>query len=212
MDSHAPDAVSFQGPSRHSAGLSGNVVRWSGTETGHTPTADMWSTIKPDSSGAQTMAYGAGTKPGSAMDLEYVPAEQDGAIQGGMNAGGFWYPHSVPKTVTELMSEWEDSVGHNSNYLLELSPDPQGRIPTRDVAVYRRFGQVGHETNSGGTHLCTHCLCPSPCPVSALTRSNVAAGTSGVLPWGTHGELDHFALSQDFLPFACRQLDGSCAR
>lgn len=26
VDSHAPDAVSFQGPSRHSAGLSGNVV------------------------------------------------------------------------------------------------------------------------------------------------------------------------------------------
>jgi hypothetical protein len=45
IDSHAPDAVAFQGPTRHNAGFSGNVVRWSGTETGHTPDADMWSTI-----------------------------------------------------------------------------------------------------------------------------------------------------------------------
>ena len=44
IDSHAPDAVAFQGPERHNAGYSGNVVRWSGTETGHTPSEDMWST------------------------------------------------------------------------------------------------------------------------------------------------------------------------
>lgn len=31
------------------------------------------------------MAYGPGTKPGSAKGLEYVPAEQDGAIQGGVS-------------------------------------------------------------------------------------------------------------------------------
>jgi alpha-L-fucosidase len=161
VDSHAPGAVSFQGPSRHSAGLSGNVVRWSGTETGHTPAADMWSTIKPGSSGAQTMAYGAGTKPGGATGLEYVPAEQDGAIQSGMNAGGFWYPHSVPKTVTELMSEWEDSVGHNSNYLLELSPDPQGHIPAADVAAYRSFGQVSGAADSEGADI-LHVV-PAPC-------------------------------------------------
>ena len=29
----------------------------------------------------------------------------------------------MPKTVAELMTEYEDSVGHNSNFLLELSPD-----------------------------------------------------------------------------------------
>lgn len=46
------------------------------------------------------------------------------------NQGGFWYPHEAPKTVTELVTEYEDSVGHNSNFLLELSPDPRGRIPS----------------------------------------------------------------------------------
>jgi hypothetical protein len=48
-------------------------VRWSGTETGHTPSPDMWSTITAGADGVQTMAYGAGTKPGSAPGLECVP-------------------------------------------------------------------------------------------------------------------------------------------
>ena len=145
IDTHSPDAVAFQGPERHNAGYSGNVVRWSGTETGHTPSDNMWSTIPGGAQGtgpaAETMAYGPGTKPGSTKaPLEYAPAEQDGAIQGGANQGGFWYPREVPKSVAELMAEYEDSVGHNSNFLLELSPDPQGRIPSADVTAYKSFG------------------------------------------------------------------------
>lgn len=42
------------------------------------------------------------------------------------------------------MAEYEDSVGHNANYLLELSPDPHGQIPAADVAAYKGFGQVRH--------------------------------------------------------------------
>ena len=38
----------------------------------------------------------------------------------------------------ELVAEYEDSVGHNSNYLLELSPDPRGSIPPADKAAYVR--------------------------------------------------------------------------
>jgi hypothetical protein len=33
-----------------------------------------------------------------------------------------------------------NSVGHNSNFMLELSPDPQGRIPPADTAAYAGFG------------------------------------------------------------------------
>ena len=42
--------------------------------------------------------------------------------------------------MAELLAEYEDSVGHNSNYLLELSPDPLGRIPPADLAAYSGFG------------------------------------------------------------------------
>ena len=34
--------------------------------------------------------------------------------------GGFWYPGATTKPLVELLREYEDSVGHNSNYLLEF--------------------------------------------------------------------------------------------
>ena len=40
------------------------------------------------------MAWGAGNTPASSADLEFVPAEQDGAIQSGVNAGGFCAPRA----------------------------------------------------------------------------------------------------------------------
>ena len=141
LDSHQAKAVAFQGPDRKGGGFSGNVVRWSGTESGHTPAPDMWSTIPRGANGVQQMAWGAGQKPGTAVGLEFVPAEQDGAIQE-HNMGGFWYPGATTKPLVELLREYEDSVGHNSNYLLELSPDPQGRISVADRSAYSAFGQA----------------------------------------------------------------------
>ena len=45
----------------------------------------------------------------------YVPAEQDGAIQSGMNAGGFWYPGEAPKTFSELIAECEcNTIPHST--------------------------------------------------------------------------------------------------
>ena len=63
----------------------------------------MWSTIPAGGEGAQTMAYGAGQPAGSVAGLEYVPAEQDGAIQGGTNAGGFCTPRSLSPARTLLI-------------------------------------------------------------------------------------------------------------
>ena len=44
----------------------------------------------------------------------------------------------------ETRPDWTrlDRAGHNSNYLLELSPDPRGRIPPADAAAYRGFGEA----------------------------------------------------------------------
>eukprot|EP01048_Picozoa_sp_COSAG05_P014110 COSAG05_NODE_1568_length_4532_cov_6.020753_3_plen_853_part_00 len=150
IDARQTTAVSFQGPERTGAGFSGNVVRWSGTETGHTPSSNMWSTIPRGANGVQQMAWGAGQKPGTAADLEFVPAEQDGAIQN-HNEGGFWFPGETTKPMAELMKEYEDAVGHNSNYLLELSPDPQGRIPSPDLAAYTAFGHALRACYTGAT-------------------------------------------------------------
>ena len=46
------------------------------------------------------------------------------------------YPNETSKTTAELMAEYEDSVGHNSNFMLELSPDPDGVIPQADLSAY----------------------------------------------------------------------------
>ena len=46
IDANQPTAVTFQGPGwDKSKGYAGNVVRWAGTESGHTPSTDMWSTV-----------------------------------------------------------------------------------------------------------------------------------------------------------------------
>lgn len=144
IDLHQQSAVAFQGPERRSAGFSGNIVRWSGTETGHTPSTDMWSTIVAAGTNfSQPMEYGKGDAPNSTVPLEFVPSEQDGSIQPySQEEGGFWYPtNNVPKQLDELMDEYEDSVGHNSNYLLELSPNPNGTLSTEEIERYEEFGK-----------------------------------------------------------------------
>ena len=139
IDTHQPNAVIFQAPNWNRTLHSGNAVRWAGTETGHTPNSDMWSTVSSANEDERgNYAYGPGSPEGDV----YMPAEQDAAIQSGANEGGFWYPGEKTKTVDELVSEYEDSVGHNSNYMLELSPDRKGHLPAGDVAAYAGFGQA----------------------------------------------------------------------
>jgi alpha-L-fucosidase len=84
-----------------------------------------------------------------------MPAEQDGAIQAGANEGGFWYPTETPKPVAELVAEYEDSFGHNSNYMLELSPDNSGALPVADVAAYAKFGETLTKCYGSGAALNT---------------------------------------------------------
>eukprot|EP01052_Picozoa_sp_SAG31_P006338 SAG31_NODE_290_length_18324_cov_33.408889_7_plen_850_part_00 len=182
IDARQGTAVSFQGPERTGAGFSGNVIRWSGTETGHTPSSNMWSTIPRGANGVQQMAWGAGTQPGTAVGLEFVPAEQDGAIQN-HNQGGFWFPGETTKPVGELMKEYEDSVGHNSNYLLELSPDPQGRIPSADLAAYSAFG-----------HALTACYKGS---TAARQEIQNRTGLAFELPAATSGPVDRVLIAED---------------
>ena len=118
----------------------GNAVRWAGTETGHTPNLDMWSTVADAGPGASGSAFGNGV--GDPDGAIFMPAEQDGAIQAGANEGGFWYPGESAKSIAELVAEYEDSVGHNCNFMLELSPDRDGAIPAADLLAYRGFGAV----------------------------------------------------------------------
>ena len=64
------------------------------------------------------------------------------ATQAGANEGGFWYAGERPKSVSELLNEYEDSVGHNSNMMLEISPDRDGAVPPGDADAYVAFGEA----------------------------------------------------------------------
>ena len=101
----------------------------------------MWSAVAAKSAGVVPAGFGPGVYgPGAANGTVFMPAEQDGAIQAGLNLGGFWYASEHAKSVAELVAEYEDSVGHNCNYMLELSPDREGRIPAGDLGAYLGLG------------------------------------------------------------------------
>lgn len=176
VDRHQPGAVVFQGPNYET---SGNAVRWAGTESGHTPSTDMWSTVDAADAGPEgNFGYGAGTPGGSV----FMPAEQDAAIQGGQNAGGFWYPNETSKSVGELLSEYEDSVGHNANYMLELSPDPRGALPAGDVKAYTAFGEALDRCYRDGGH-------------GVVARTS-GAGNELVLPRWTGATVDRVRIAE----------------
>eukprot|EP00698_Gefionella_okellyi_P025619 TRINITY_DN9444_c0_g1_i2.p1 TRINITY_DN9444_c0_g1~~TRINITY_DN9444_c0_g1_i2.p1 ORF type:complete len:328 (-),score=60.50 TRINITY_DN9444_c0_g1_i2:126-1109(-) len=146
-----PNAVAFQGPGK-------NVIRWVGTESGHAPTP-CWSTSDSD------LAYGAGSPTGSV----WAPAETDTCLQTtcldserkltphkkqrhservlvspsfGAPYSGCWFynPNMCPKSHSELVSIYHDSVGRNSFLLLDWTPTPEGTLPATHIAAYEFLG------------------------------------------------------------------------
>ena len=66
------------------------------------------------------------------------------------------------QTLDELLNEYEDSVGHNSNYMLELSPNRAGAIPAADHQAYVAFGKALARCYT--THVRVHHACTPPLP------------------------------------------------
>jgi alpha-L-fucosidase len=112
-----------------------NPVRWVGSETGHTPSPDNWDTTSPHAG-----QYHDGNGGGVANGSDWVPAECDVTLQ----ANGVWYwgPGNVsaPRSIGELESIYEDSVGHNCNLQLGFHPNYDGNIPAKHGALYKQFG------------------------------------------------------------------------
>lgn len=132
-----PKAVAFQGPGQ-------NVVRWAGTESGH-PRYPMWSTSQDRPGSAPTKG------PGDPNGTKFVPAEADTCFQGPKSGakhgergpyGGCWfYNHGDgPKSLEELVSVYHDTVGANTNLLLDWTPDQTGTVPAEHVQRYQEFG------------------------------------------------------------------------
>lgn len=121
-----PNAVTFQGPKGYP-----NVIRWVGTELGDAP-YPCWSTAN------NSDAYGGGSIFPNSI---WAPAESDTTI---MNEDRwFWSPDYYTfgiKNVSTLFAQYEATVGRNTNFLLNLNPDPFGVLPPEDIIEYQKLG------------------------------------------------------------------------
>ncbi len=129
--------------------IAGPDVRWCGNEAGHTRKVE-WSVIpfkkeekdfiKPN---ATAEDLGSRSKLYHADYLKWYPAETNTSIR-----NGWFYRDSLQqvKTVETLLDTWYRSVGGNTVFLLNLTPDRRGLIPNKDANNLRRLGAIIKES------------------------------------------------------------------
>jgi alpha-L-fucosidase len=122
--------------------------RWVGNESGVGRTTE-WSVIPlptpPDQFRWPDMReqdLGSRSKLVPGSYLWWYPAETNVPIL----HGWFWAADKSSRTAAELVDIYYQSVGRNSNWLLNLSPDNRGLIPELQVANVRLMNQVVSET------------------------------------------------------------------
>ena len=113
-----PHAVYFQGCSSNLR----NVIRWVGTETGE-PSYPIWSTSLDCSEGQ-----------GSQKGKFFCPAETDTTLQ--EFDKWFWKPNIPIRSLAELQQVYYDSVGQNTNLLLNAAANSSGLI---EEASFQRY-------------------------------------------------------------------------
>lgn len=100
-------------------------ARWVGTESGRIP-YENWNVI-------DRHGY-----------LRWRPVEADTPLR---NLHWFWHPNDEAslKSLDELLTTWDETVGHGGQLMLGLAPDNRGLMPDSDVARLREFGAALRE-------------------------------------------------------------------
>jgi alpha-L-fucosidase len=124
---HQPDAVMW--------GHQGVDARWVGNEDGVTVQTN-WHTISRTQD--QTRYSPGQLQTGVRDGLYWTPAEADARLR----SGWFYHPNEDPKQANELMEMYLASVGRSVNLLLDVPPDPEGRIVQEDIDALAEFKQV----------------------------------------------------------------------
>lgn len=125
--------------------IKGPDVRWCGNEAGHTrenewsvlpvpehPDNFDWPDLRREDLGSREQLAGS-------KYLYWYPAETNTSIRHG------WFyrdEEQYVKTVEELLDTWYRSVGGNTVFLLNLTPDRRGRIPEKDAGRLREVGRL----------------------------------------------------------------------
>src|ERR1700728_3278843 len=144
-------------------------ARWVGTESGRVP-YENWNVI-------DRHGY-----------LRWRPVEADTPLR---KEHWFWHPNDEAsvKSVSELITMYDETVGHGAQLMLGLAPDRRGLLPDSDVARLEQFGaalrmRYGH--NLALVHL------PASAEVNAALDGN--EDTFWSMPPGSH----HAMLEVDF--------------
>jgi alpha-L-fucosidase len=126
----------------------GPDARWVGNESGIGRTTE-WSVV-PLPSSPDTFRWpdmtardiGSLSKLTPGSYLWWFPAETNVPIL----HGWFWAPRKPTRSAAELIDIYYQSVGRNSNWLLNLSPDTRGLIPDNQLAQLRLMARTVDET------------------------------------------------------------------
>jgi alpha-L-fucosidase len=130
--------------------IAGPDVRWCGNEAGRTRRSE-WSvvpaTVNEDGTwkgaGSTLDDLGSLGMLSKFEDMRWHPAETNTSIR----HGWFWRDEKqYVKTTQEILDVWTRSVGGNTVFLLNLTPNDRGLISDRDVAVLKGVGEVLRET------------------------------------------------------------------
>ena len=110
-------------------------ARWVGTESGRVP-YENWNVI--DRHGF----------------LRWRPVEADTPLR---NLHWFWHPNDEAsvKSMDELLTMYDQTVGHGAQLMLGLAPDNRGLLPDSDVARLKEFGDALRERSAHNLSL-TH--------------------------------------------------------
>jgi alpha-L-fucosidase len=134
-----PQAIIFgKGPDGRWVGNEngiGRTTEWSVVPLPASPETFRW----PDMT-ARDLGSLSKLTPGSY--LWWYPAETNEPIL----HGWFWSAKKPVRSAADLIDNYYESVGRNSNWLLNLSPDTRGLIPDNQLASLRLMAQVVDET------------------------------------------------------------------
>jgi alpha-L-fucosidase len=125
--------------------IKGPDVRWCGNEAGRTRSSE-WSVIplpsapeEYDWADATVDDLGSRDKLKDARYLIWYPAETNTS----MRYGWFYRDEDQGvKTTEHLLDIWYRSIGGNTVFLLNMTPDRRGLIPDKDALILRRLGQT----------------------------------------------------------------------
>ena len=136
-------------------------ARWVGTESGRVP-YENWNVI-------DRHGY-----------LRWRPVEADTPLR---KEHWFWHPDDDAslKSLDELLTTYDETVGHGAQLMLGLAPDRRGLLPDSDVARLKEFGEA-LRTRYGHNLALTHA--PVSAEVAAALDGN--PDTFWTAPLGSH--------------------------